>query len=426
MKYKGIYITLFNKILLGCCLGLLLMATTPLDNRVISNSLGGTQLIDEVLISKAFPLLGFLKKEDSILRNNTVIRNVTKNLVLRLEDGLHKDLKVGEYGRLIQWQDTEITIIGNELINLYQRESSFKTLVAELRKSGQYNLYEKENDTTLIRKAWRDVAYGINNILKIYVQGEKPLYPKIDSIGYSQNDQNFKNKIRTSFKNQLENFNQNKNLFYMLPLNTGIAALNINERDEATRYEPLDQGENRKTKKYIKTINWESYNYSVLLVPGQGPSIVGQRLDPLSIYRCTLAAERYKNKIAPIIVVSGGHVHPNKTQFSEAVEMKKYLIEELEIPEEAILIEPHARHTTTNLRNTTRLINSYSIPFHLPVMIVTSEAQNNYINGKMGSRAKKELGYMPYKNLRKLNTNESEFHPTLLSLQANPFDILDP
>jgi uncharacterized SAM-binding protein YcdF (DUF218 family) len=32
------------------------------------------------------------------------------------------------------------------------------------------------------------------------------------------------------------------------------------------------------------------------------------------------------------------------------------MVEKLHVPANAILVEPHARHTTTNMRNTARLI----------------------------------------------------------------------
>jgi uncharacterized SAM-binding protein YcdF (DUF218 family) len=56
--------------------------------------------------------------------------------------------------------------------------------------------------------------------------------------------------------------------------------------------------------------------------------------------------EKYKEGVAPFIVVTGGKVYPFKTRNVEAYHMKQYLINEFEIPEDQIIIEPHARHTT--------------------------------------------------------------------------------
>ena len=59
--------------------------------------------------------------------------------------------------------------------------------------------------------------------------------------------------------------------------------------------------------------------------------------------------EVYANGKAPLILVSGGYVHPNQTPYCEAIEMKESLVRDFGIPSDAILIDPHARHTTTNL-----------------------------------------------------------------------------
>ena len=119
-------------------------------------------------------------------------------------------------------------------------------------------------------------------------------------------------------------------------------------------------------------------------------------------------------------------MHPNKTPYCEAIEMKKYLVEVLKIPASAIIIEPHARHTTTNLRNTNRLIFRFKIPFDKPVLIVTDAAQNGYINGSMKDKVIKELGYTPFSTIKKLSATETEYLPSDNSRQVNTFDPLDP
>ena len=46
------------------------------------------------------------------------------------------------------------------------------------------------------------------------------------------------------------------------------------------------------------------------------------------------------------LCVSGGFVHPIRTRFSEAIEMKHDLMTRFGIPANAIIVDPHARHTT--------------------------------------------------------------------------------
>ena len=73
----------------------------------------------------------------------------------------------------------------------------------------------------------------------------------------------------------------------------------------------------------------------------------------------------YRQHQAPFIIVSGGRVHPYHTPYNEAFEMKKYLMDVWQIPESAIIIEPHARHTTTNFRNAARIMFRNGFPVTL-------------------------------------------------------------
>jgi hypothetical protein len=53
--------------------------------------------------------------------------------------------------------------------------------------------------------------------------------------------------------------------------------------------------------------------------------------------------------------------------------MKRSLIRDFGIAEDAIIIDPHARHTTTNIRNAARLIFRYGIPADRPALITTQQ-----------------------------------------------------
>ena len=200
----------------------------------------------------------------------------------------------------------------------------------------------------------------------------------------------------------------------------------INGRDEAARFVPLKEGMNKKPFIKVSKIDWSKYKYSMILVPGLGPEPFGVKLDPGGIERCKSAAERYRKGLAPFIVVSGGNVHPFRTPYNEAVEMKNYMVEQLGIPEEVILIEPHARHTTTNLRNVSRIIYRFGVPAEKPVLIVTDKSQNAYIVGKMAATANRDLGYLPYKGVKKLSDQETELYPDWNSMHTDAFDPLDP
>jgi len=142
--------------------------------------------------------------------------------------------------------------------------------------------------------------------------------------------------------------------------------------------------------------------------------------------RCRLAALQYQKGMAPFIMVSGGRVHPYKTKYSEAYEMKRFMMNTLDIPESAIIMEPHARHTTTNIRNCVRLMFRYGIPMDKPAITSTLRSQSFYITKTVPERSKNELGYYPYKNGVRLSDTEAEFYPDTMSLQIDFDEPMDP
>jgi hypothetical protein len=143
--------------------------------------------------------------------------------------------------------------------------------------------------------------------------------------------------------------------------------------------------------------------------------------------RDEIAARRFRDGKAPFILTSGGHVHPSQTEYSEAIEMKRDLMERFHIPAEAIVVDPHARHTTTNMRNAARLLYRYGFPFERKALVTTDLSQSQYIeNPDFAKRCASELGYMPFRLLGRTSPFDLEFLPLIESLQIDPQDPLDP
>ncbi|MEI7670173.1 MAG: YdcF family protein, partial [Pseudomonadota bacterium] len=129
---------------------------------------------------------------------------------------------------------------------------------------------------------------------------------------------------------------------------------------------------------------------------------------------------------APFIIPSGGKVHPYKTIYNEALEMKRFMMEKLQIPESAIIIDPHARHTTTNMRNSVRLMFRYGIPFDKIGLVCTTRGQSNMVSSTLPDRCLRELKLVPYKNGKRLSETLSEFYPLKDALHINPLEPIDP
>ena len=72
------------------------------------------------------------------------------------------------------------------------------------------------------------------------------------------------------------------------------------------------------------------------------------------------------------------------------------------------------------------MIYRFGLPADKPVLFVTDESQSRYIVRRMDKTAIRDLGYLPYRQLKELSSQETEFYPVPLSLHADPFDPLDP
>jgi len=320
----------------------------------------------------------------------------------------------------LRFSDAEISAAGAALRHLYETNDTVREWTdGELRRSGAY-----VRDADLPAAAWVAAARAINNIIDVYGSGKAPRSPAIDAVSYDVKSEAYTRMLHTVTGSLAE---EELPLFFQPSLRFALQLLEINHRDEAGRFEPLERGVNAAALKRIASIEWKRFPYSVIVVPGYGPDRPSWALAPEAKLRLEIAARRYRRRKAPLILVSGGYVHPNQTQYCEAMEMKNTLVAELGVPADAILVDPHARHTTTNLRNAARLMYRYGIPFERTALITTDSFQSSYIESDAFSkRCEQDFGYQPAKLLKRLTEFDLEFTPTLDSLQIDAMDPLDP
>ncbi|MEJ7680286.1 MAG: YdcF family protein [Segetibacter sp.] len=370
-----------------------------------------------------------------LLSEDTILVNIEKNKAADLTaslKGCDKDALC--YTGRMKFSDTEINRVSNRLRALFQPGNALDRLVKNhLIPSGSYILFQKSEPKEVLVKAWEQDANGINYTISVYAEANKPNYPNIDSISFTIKDKQNNSSFSKSYLSLLYNTasliateSTENRLFFYPSLTSALRFIEMNEREQAADFEPMAEGENKAAFDKIKSTKWNNYKYSVILVPGAGPEERDVALSAEGMLRCRLAALQYAKGVAPFIVTSGGKVHPYKTKYCEATEMKKYLMEKLHIPENAIIIEPHARHTTTNMRNTARLIYRYGIPFNKAGITCTTKGQSTYITTTLIDRCKKELNEVPYRNGERLSETEVEFYPLIEALQINPTEPLDP
>ncbi|OWK31992.1 YdcF family protein [Sphingomonas mucosissima] len=322
-----------------------------------------------------------------------------------------------------RWTAADIATVGAALARL--PDEARRPLAGHLRRSGMVARHAALEDAALIERAWAETAAGINHILDVYGLGQPPRYPAIDAISFDVTKPDFAAFIASAHATVIAVTPVDAPLF-VLPRDFALTLLYLNEREDAAAHEPLDR-ENEAAIGRIARTDWRRYRYSALLVLGDGPEMPEARLGALGKLRLMAAAARWRQGLAPVIIVSGGSVHPAHTRFNEAIEMRRELIERHGIPADAIIIEPHARHTTTNLRNAARLMFRYRIPFDHDALIVTSEGQSQYVEGPVfRTRCLEELGYMPASIGARVSAFDLVFRPLAISLSRDPLDPLDP
>lgn len=326
------------------------------------------------------------------------------------------------FAAALRWSDAEMA----EGAAALRRVSAMDEIAGALRRSGAYVRYASKPDHELLAAAWLDAARGINNIIDVYAVAKPPRYPAIDAVSYDVKSEGYLRLLHTVAA-ALDEQAADLDLFFQPSLRFALQLLRINHRDEAGRHEPMEAKDNAAAFRRIKTIAWKSFPYSAIVVPGAGSDRTTWSLSAASRLRAEIAARRYKERKAPLIIVSGGYVHPNQTPYAEAIEMKKTLVADLGVPEEAVIVDPHARHTTTNLRNAARLMYRYGIPFAAKALITTDSFQSTYIEGEaFAKRCEQELGYQPVTVLRRVSAFDLEVTPRIDSLQIDSMDPLDP
>jgi len=134
-----------------------------------------------------------------------------------------------------------------------------------------------------------------------------------------------------------------------------------------------------------------SARWPFVIVPGYTPRLGWSRgLHPWAAARLEQAATSVDAGLASTIIVSGGAVHSDD---NEAVLMREWLLAR-GVDAARILVEPCARHTTTNLRNAGRMVLGAGAH---EALVVTNGSQTYYLGFPWRSsfhlRCLAELGY---------------------------------
>lgn len=357
------------------------------------------------------------------ISQDTELRRIAEQVYSRLEQSGDDPEDIA---KSLLLTETESVMIGDRMAHLLRGSRQLKALFErDLIGSGCYYTHTgSSSDEEILRAALSQDIEALNQVIRVYGAGDKPRY-KIDSISWQQGGKTHRMLLSES-KDLLLQLGKERELYYALPLYAAELFLDINDRDEPSVFEPLGKGENQAAYRLIPTTEWRKYEYSAVLILGFGPDNYRFPLNPGGKIRLRAAAEKFKSGVAPFIIVSGGKVYPYKTQNVEAYGMKQYLVKECGIPSDRIIIEPHARHTTSNIRNTARIMYRQGFPMDKPFIVSSSESHIDAVMSQaFQERCKREMGLQPCKYGRRIGKIFAELIPLECSLQINTADPLD-
>jgi uncharacterized SAM-binding protein YcdF (DUF218 family) len=406
--------------LLACLAGLCTQAQTNVPKTFISST--------EWVQAKNYYLLTLFEQDAEVgqlLKTDAQLSSLAQAKLRSLSSSLTDCKDAACFTDAVKFTPDEINQVSAELTTLCKAGSALERLVkTRLAPSYTYSLYKATSPAELLIKAWEQDAAGINYAIDVYANGKKPNYPAIDSIGFNVHAKRYATLLY-DVNATLAGDVKGTRLFFEPGMHAALLYLQINERQDPANYEPMSLTVNKPAVMHTKGLKWNKYPYSVIMIPGAGPDEPATPLSAEGMLRCRLAVQEYRAGKAPFIMPSGGKVHPYKTKYCEAEEMKAYMIKVLHVPEYAIIMEPHARHTTTNMRNAVRLMYRYGFPGDKPGLVVTDKSQTDYILA-MAARCEKELKYVPYKLGKHLSETAVEFYPIPEAMQINPYEPLDP
>lgn len=276
-----------------------------------------------------------------------------------------------------------------------------------------------------VAKVWPRYADAINRILDIYGNG---------ALAEHEEDNNWYNVTSSDWLFEIQSLRDYYlEVFPTAPFDAiymAVDLLDANDEIEAITFANISQTINAPAiSRAEKLTNWSDYEYAAIVIPGQGPDNLQSPLSYGGKLRLKFAAQTFlsNTSLAPFIMPSGGNVHPGHTTHNEGVNMRQWLIEQYQIPEDMIVVEPHARHTTTNLRNAARDLMALKYPSDKKILVVTNPSQRDYINSdRFSSRAQTQLGYSLGQIGPVVEPWGVEYLPSQYVTFVDPIDPLDP
>lgn len=271
--------------------------------------------------------------------------------------------------------------------------------------------------------AWPRYVNATNRILKVYGAGYTPEYA-VDVMSYNPKSTDWKeyinSKVNWTYKNPQDP-----------PLDAigfAVDLLDANDRNDVLRFRKLWCEENKPALDRARRLDWSKYRFSAVVILGGGPDTYDDPLSPLGKLRIEMALSEYNKGISPFLIPTGGDVHPTHTNENEAGNMRRWLLEQYGVHEDEIVMEPYARHTTTNLRNSARILfEQLGAPMNKSILVVTDPRHMSYVRSpSFVKRCESDLGYSIGEIRSTWGDWGVEFFASPSNSFVDPMDPLDP
>src|SRR5688572_12368786 len=204
------------------------------------NQSSGTTI--EQLADKIFPIFADLTDDSvffSLIQKDSILESLRHRYTNRIAHCLNTCTSAYTIAQELKWKENEIDLVGTRLLTLYEKEISKTRFMLRLKKGRACIAYKSNNGSGLLKQAWLDAAIGMNRIFDVYIAGVAPAYAAIDSIQIDVRSETGFRRFRNSLKSTLVS-HDNDQVFYTLPVSLAIKALQSSGRDEAIRYEPIN------------------------------------------------------------------------------------------------------------------------------------------------------------------------------------------
>jgi hypothetical protein len=131
----------------------------------------------------------------------------------------------------------------------------------------------------LLLHAWGQTVVGINYIIDQFGLGKKLRYPRIDSANYDVDSRYYRTALKDMFA-YLSEQTGDMTVFYHSSLAVALQLMDLNDRDEPARFEPMASGENKAACEEIAHTDWAKYKYATIVTPGNGPQLTTTPVSP--------------------------------------------------------------------------------------------------------------------------------------------------